>query len=140
KDRLAMVRGLTFLALAYLWSVPGAFAQAPGEVGNAARTEQAMAWLERLGPALNMPSYQGVFVYARGDQVHSMRIAHRFRDGRVDERLVMQDGGSGATVSRGMHVVCVLPDQWRVRMDGVLPPGRFAEAFTSRLTAFGQWY
>jgi sigma-E factor negative regulatory protein RseB len=90
KDKLAMVRGLTLLALAYLLSVPGVYAQAPGEVGNAAQTEQAMAWLERLGPALNMTSYQGVFVYARGDQVHSMRIAHRFRDGRVEERLVMQ--------------------------------------------------
>jgi len=140
KDRLAMVRGLTFLALAYLLSVPGAFAQAPGEVGNAARTEQAMAWLERLGPALNMTSYQGVFVYARGDQVHSMRIAHRFRDGRVEERLVMQDGGSGEIVRRGMNVVCVLPDQGRIRLDEVIPSGPFAEAFTSQLMPFGQWY
>jgi len=103
-------------------------------------TPTAMAWLEKLGPALNMTSYRGVFVYARGDQVHSMRIAHRYRNGRVEERLVMQDGGSGEIVRKGMNVVCVLPDRGRVRLDEVIPSGPFAEAFTSQLMPFGRWY
>ncbi len=102
--------------------------------------DPAMAWLERMGPALNMTSYRGVFVYARGDRVHSMRIAHRYRNGRVEERLVMQDGGSGEIVRKGMNVVCVLPDRGRISLEEVIPSGPFAEAFTSQLMPFGQWY
>ncbi|MGC8121642.1 MucB/RseB C-terminal domain-containing protein [Marinobacter sp. VGCF2001] len=107
---------------------------------QAPEADSAIAWLERLGPALNMTSYRGVFVYARGDRVHSMRIAHRYRNGRVEERLVMQDGGSGEIVRKGMNVVCVLPDQGKIRLDQVIPSGPFAEAFTSQLMPFGRWY
>ncbi|HLV78279.1 MAG TPA: MucB/RseB C-terminal domain-containing protein [Marinobacter sp.] len=100
----------------------------------------ALDWLERMGPALNMTTYRGVFIYARGDQVHSMRIAHRYRDGQVEERLVIQDGGSGEFVRKGVNVVCVLPDRGRFNLNEVIPSGPFAEAFTSQLMPFGQWY
>ncbi|AMQ90178.1 MucB/RseB C-terminal domain-containing protein [Marinobacter sp. LQ44] len=117
----------------------GVIAEASNEPDSADPAD-AMSWLERLGPSLNMTSYRGVFVYARGDQVHSMKIAHRYRDGQVEERLVMQDGGSGEIVRKGMNVVCVLPDRGRVSLDEVIPSGPFAEAFTSQLMPFGQWY
>lgn len=101
---------------------------------------QASQWLERLGPALNMTSYRGVFVYARGDRVHSMRIAHRFVDGMVHERLVLQDGGDGEIVRKGMNVVCVLPQQGEVRLDQVIPSGPFAEAYANELVPVSRWY
>ncbi|WP_410003454.1 MucB/RseB C-terminal domain-containing protein [Marinobacter sp. F3R11] len=102
--------------------------------------KSAVYWLERLGPALNMTSYRGVFVYARGSSVHSMQIAHRYHNGIVEERLVLQDGGSGEIVRRGMNVVCVLPEQGRVKLDQIIPSGPFAEAFTSQLTPLSRWY
>ena len=102
--------------------------------------DEASAWLERLGPALNMTTYRGVFVYARGERVHSMQIAHRFNHGVVEERLVLQDGGSGEIVRKGMNVVCVLPETGRVKLDQVIPSGPFAEAFTSQLVPVSRWY
>ncbi|MBL3824865.1 MucB/RseB C-terminal domain-containing protein [Marinobacter sp. MW3] len=107
---------------------------------SAAEEDEAAAWLERLGPALNMTSYRGVFVYARGESVHSMQIAHRYNDGVVEERLVLQDGGSGEIVRKGMNVVCVLPETGRVQLDQVIPSGPFAEAFTSQLVPVSRWY
>lgn len=101
---------------------------------------EASDWLKRLGPALNMTSYQGVFVYARGDTVHSMQIAHRYQNGVVEERLVLQDGGNGEIVRKGMNVVCVLPERGRVKLDQVIPSGPFAEAFTSQLVPVSRWY
>ncbi|MDY6814729.1 MAG: MucB/RseB C-terminal domain-containing protein [Pseudomonadota bacterium] len=112
----------------------------PGVVVAGSSEGEANQWLERLVPALNMTSYQGVFVYARGDQVSSMQIAHRYRDGVVEERLVMQDGGSGEIVRRGVNVVCVLPDRGRIRLDQVIPSGPFAEAFTRQLMPISRWY
>lgn len=105
-----------------------------------AEEKSAAYWLEQLGPALNMTSYRGVFVYARGSSVHSMQIAHRFHNGIVEERLVLQDGGSGEIVRRDMNVVCVLPEQGKVRLDQVIPSGPFAEAFASQLIPVSRWY
>jgi len=129
--RTSAVQALLLAALSL--AVPG-LAAADGDRG------EVNQWLERLAPALNMTSYRGVFVYARGDQVHSMQIAHRYRDGMVEERLVMQDGGSGEIVRRGVNVVCVLPDRGRIRLDQVIPSGPFAEAFTSQLMPISRWY
>lgn len=103
-------------------------------------SKSAEYWLDRLGPALNMTSYRGVFVYARGDQVSSMQIAHRYRDGVVEERLVLQDGANGEIVRKGMRVVCVLPDHGRIQLDQVIPSGPFAEAFSSQLVPVSRWY
>ncbi|WP_324125713.1 MucB/RseB C-terminal domain-containing protein [Marinobacter sp. F4218] len=106
----------------------------------AAEDAEATRWLERMGPALNMTTYRGVFVYARGDRVHSMRIAHRFHNGMVEERLVLQDGGDGEIVRKGMNVVCVLPERGRIRLDQVIPSGPFAEAFANELVPVSRWY
>jgi len=106
----------------------------------AAGDRPASAWLEQLGPALNMTSYRGVFVYARGGRVHSMQVAHRYVDGMVQERLVLQDGGAGEIVRRGMDVVCVLPRQGKFRLDQVIPSGPFAQASASSLMPVNRWY
>nr|WP_297399003.1 MucB/RseB C-terminal domain-containing protein [uncultured Marinobacter sp.] len=100
----------------------------------------ATDWLERMGSAINNTSYRGVFVYTRGQTVHSMQIAHRFEDGMVQERLVLQDGGTGEIVRRGMNVVCVLPERGRVRLNEVIPSGPFAKASTSQVMPVGRWY
>lgn len=113
---------------------------AVAETAVAEEKNAAAHWLERLDEAINMTSYQGVFVYARGDRVHSMRIAHRYHNGEIQERLVLQDGGSGEIVRKGMNVVCVLPEQGRVKLNQVIPSGPFAEAFTKRLMPLNRWY
>ncbi|MDN6318539.1 MAG: MucB/RseB C-terminal domain-containing protein [Marinobacter sp.] len=125
--------GLFVLAL--IMAVPAYGVEKENAEGRA-----AAYWLERLGPALNMTSYRGVFVYARGSSVHSMQIAHRFHNGVVEERLVLQDGGSGEIVRRGMSVVCVLPEQGKVQLGQIIPSGPFAEAFTSQLIPVSRWY
>lgn len=100
----------------------------------------AEAWLERLGPALNTTSYKGVFVYSRGEQVSSMRIVHRYDDGEVQERLVIQDGDQGEIIRRGGRVFCVLPTHGRIQLDAVLPSGPFSEAVADELAPFRRWY
>jgi sigma-E factor negative regulatory protein RseB len=97
-------------------------------------------WLQRMGPALAETSYQGVFVYVRGDQVSSMQIAHRFENGQVEERLVMQDGKAGEIVRKGLNVVCVLPEQGRLELNHVMPSGPFAGAYSRRLAPGGRFY
>ncbi|MFL1484494.1 MucB/RseB C-terminal domain-containing protein [Marinobacter sp. LN3S78] len=122
---IMMVLAVTMLAA---WPVRGA------------EQETADAWLLKLGPALNMTTYRGIFVYSRGDQVSSMMIAHRYRDGRVEERLVQQDGANGEILRRGNQVLCVLPEHGRIHLDQVIPSGPFGEAFASQRVPVGAWY
>ncbi|WP_227538084.1 MucB/RseB C-terminal domain-containing protein [Marinobacter vulgaris] len=111
-----------------------------GQAFSDTASKDAEYWLDRLGPALNMTSYRGVFVYARGNQVSSMQIAHRYQNGVVEERLVPQDGANGEIVRKGMRVICVLPDHGRIQLDQVIPSGPFAEAFSSQLMPVSRWY
>ncbi len=129
-DRAGNSAGWLVLALAMLMSLP---AWASGE-------KSAEAWLLKLGPALNMTTYRGIFVYSRGDQVSSMLIAHRYRNGQVEERLVQQDGARGEILRKGNRVICVLPEHGRIQLDEVIPSGPFAEAFTSQTIPVGDWY
>lgn len=130
---LRLTRAWLRMSLAFILAIGAPAAAASGK-------KTAAEWLEQLGPALNMTSYRGVFVYARGANVHSMQIAHRYRNGIVEERLVMQDGGSGEFVRRGMKVVCVLPERGKVHLDQIIPSGPFAEAFSSQLVPVSRWY
>ncbi len=103
-------------------------------------TAQAQAWLQKLGPAMSQTTYRGVFVYARGEQVHSMQIAHRYHDGQIQERLVQQDGEGGEIVRKGDRVFCILPDHGRVQLDQVIPSGPFVEAKASQWLPDSRWY
>lgn len=127
---MAVIRTLMALLLAF--SLPGLAAdENPDDPGY---------WLQRLEPAMTRTSYMGVFVYARGDQLSSMQIAHRYRNGMIEERLVMQDGQVGEIVRKGMNVVCVLPEHGRLELNSAIPSGPFAEAFTNRLMPVDRWY
>ena len=101
---------------------------------------EAVEWLQRLGPGMNMTSYRGVFVYGRGQQVHSMQVAHRYNGSMVEERLVIQDGGSGEIVRRGMEVICVLPAQDAVTLDAIIPSRPLADSFGDQLLPATRWY
>lgn len=125
-----LIRCLLVLAL----SVPVPLSASPNG------PETAQEWLHQLAPAMNMTSYRGVFVYSRGDQVSSMKVAHRYRHGEVEERLVRQDGESGEIIRKGTRVFCVLPERGQVQLNQIIPSGPFAEAFNRQLMPVSEWY
>ncbi|MDX1634044.1 MAG: MucB/RseB C-terminal domain-containing protein [Marinobacter sp.] len=122
---------------AVFWATLLALAPVPVLAESPSRAD---LWLQKLGPAMNLTTYRGVFVYARGEQVHSMQIAHRYHEGQVQERLVQQDGAGGEILRKGERVLCVLPDHGRVQLDQVIPSGPFAEAMASQWVPDSRWY
>lgn len=135
-----MIRGRV-ARLATRWMLAAlAVTLAPLSLASDDESRDPGYWLQQLEPALTRTSYKGVFVYARGDQVSSMQIAHRFRNGMVEERLVMQDGQVGEIVRKGMDVVCVLPKHGRMELSSTIPSGPFAEVFASQLMPVDRWY
>jgi len=129
-----------FLALAVMVLSMPATTRAADTQPQVASSVEAVEWLQRLSPAMNTTSYRGVFVYGRNQQVHSMQVAHRYNGSMVEERLVIQDGGSGEIVRRGTEVICVLPAQDTVTLDAIIPSGSLADSFNDQPLPAPRWY
>jgi len=71
---------------------------------------EASQWLERMASAMSNMSYQGTFVYMKGDAMETMRITHVVEDGVVRERLYSIDGPHREIIRDQNGVRCVLGD------------------------------
>lgn len=82
-----------------------------GSYKQANQYEQAREWLERMAVAMRDMSYQGTFVYVRGDDIETMRITHVNEDGVVRERLYAVSGPHREVVRDSSGVRCLLGDE-----------------------------
>jgi len=76
-----------------------------------AGARNATEWLERMTEALATLSYDGLFTHTAGQQSETMRIVHRFEDGRSMERLVSLDGSGREIVRTAEEVHFYMPDR-----------------------------
>lgn len=83
-------------------------------------------WLTRMAQAVRTENYQGVMVYAQSGRMESMRIVHRYRNGREQERLQALSGDAREIHRDNDLVTCFLPKDRAVKIDrkalsGLLP-------------------
>jgi sigma-E factor negative regulatory protein RseB len=95
------------------------------QAGVLAAAESA-DWLARMAQALRTQNYEGVLVYAQGGRMESMRIVHRYQDGREQERLQALSGDRREVHRDGDVVTCILPEERAVKVErrtfrGLLP-------------------
>ena len=88
---------------------------------------QAREWLERMTTAMSQLSYQGTFVYVRGDAVETMRITHVTDASGVRERLYSISGPRREVIRDRKGVRCVLQDSASVVEDQVVASSYFPE-------------
>lgn len=88
---------------------------------------EARQWLERMSSAMREQSYQGTFVYVRGDDVETIRLTHVLENGAIRERLVALSGPPREVVRDGRGLRAVGGGQDATppppRIDGVPIPG-----------------
>lgn len=75
------------------------------------------AILEEIGNAVRTLNYQGVMVYARDGEMHSLQIVHRYQDGREQERLQALTGEAREVLRDNDVVTCILPEERKVLVD-----------------------
>jgi sigma-E factor negative regulatory protein RseB len=83
-------------------------------------------WLARMAQALRTQNYEGVLVYAQGGRMESMRVVHRYHQGREQERLQALSGDPREIHRDGDTVTCILPEARAVKIErralrGLLP-------------------
>ncbi|PVY78977.1 MucB/RseB-like sigma(E) regulatory protein [Tamilnaduibacter salinus] len=109
-------------------------------MAGSAGAREAGDWLRQMGQALRETNYQGVLVYSRGDDVSSLRIAHRYRHGEIRERLVLQDGQKAEIRRRNGRVVCDFPVDGRIHLDALLPSVPFRSVDDDHVSRIQRWY
>lgn len=88
---------------------------------------EARELLEKMTTAMSQMSYQGTFVYVRGDVVETMRITHVTDETGVRERLYSVSGPHREVVRDRKGVRCVLQDSASVVEDQVVSNSYFPE-------------
>src|SRR6202162_2442732 len=74
-------------------------------------------WLQKMNHALATRNYDGTFFHLSEGRVETMRIVHRVRAGRIDERLQSLDGSGREFVRNNDELTCYLPDQHTVLVE-----------------------
>lgn len=88
-----------------------------GLAGAAAASDQNSAsklsvdeLLSSASSAVRSENYSGVLVYLREDQLDTLRVIHRYKDGLEQERLVSLTGQPREVIRRGGVVTSILPE------------------------------
>lgn len=89
--------------------------------------EQARDLLERMATAMGQLSYQGTFVYVRGEDVETMRITHVNDSQGVRERLYALSGPPREVIRDRDGVRCALGDNGELSADPSLSRSLFPE-------------
>ncbi|MDE2296071.1 MAG: MucB/RseB C-terminal domain-containing protein, partial [Gammaproteobacteria bacterium] len=85
---------------------------------SASEGQSARVWLEKMSRAIETRNYEGTFFHVGGGRVETMRVVHRYHDGRVTERIESLDGAGREFVrdSSG-RLICYMPDKRMVLVE-----------------------
>jgi sigma-E factor negative regulatory protein RseB len=95
--------------------------------------DDAHEWLDKMNQALATRNYDGTFFHLSEGRVETMRILHRYKAGRVTERLMSLDGSGREFVRNNGELTCYLPDQRTVLVE----PRQDHGPFLGSLPQFG---
>lgn len=92
-----------------------------GLTGATAAAETAEALLGRMMTSARQLDYEGVFVYQRGDSLHTMRVVHRGSGPTEQEKLVSLTGPMREVIRDGAKVICKFADRDAVLVEEQQP-------------------
>ena len=96
-------------------------------VGTAVHAQSVTDWLRKMNRAADDLNYRGTFVYVHDNQIETMRVARRTRNGVTQERLFALNGAAREILRDQQRVWCFLPDkkmgvhQYRQASDKTFP-------------------
>lgn len=97
------------------------------------------AWLLQISDAARQANYQGVVVYRDARTMEVLRVVHRNKAGRVQERLTSLTGRPRDVLQEGDRVSCVVGDQ-PMEAAGGLPSSLFPAISAQTLSAAAAHY
>lgn len=97
-------------------------------------------FLEGMSNAFKTTQYDGVFIYAQGADIQTLRIIHKIENGSEKERLIHLDGIRFELIRDHNDVICVLPNDMEGNVEHGIPPASFAQSFVNNITELKKNY
>lgn len=120
-------------------SVIAGLAAALCAAATAAQADPAADWLLKVSDAARQSNYQGVVVYRDARTLEVLRLTHRSKNGRVQERLTSLTGQPRDILREGDQVSCVTGQQPPVVAGGI-PQSLFPVLSAQSLAEAAQHY
>ncbi len=79
--------------------------------------ETARVLFEQMGQAVEQLNYRGTFVHTLHNQMETMEVLHKSKDGRVYERMTSLTGAAREFVRQGEEIQCILDARKEVVVD-----------------------
>lgn len=83
--------------------------------------DEARDWLQRMVHAVKELNYEGIFVYAHGNQLEAMRIVHGADGDGEHERMISLNGAAREILRDDNVLTCILPDNRSVVVEKSRP-------------------
>lgn len=109
-------------------------------LGLATTSEDASAWLGKMGNALKKESYEGIFTYMRGYQFNTIKVVHEYKDNKEFERLISLNGPQREMIRTGNKLVFRREKSDTSDIDQMMPLGPFTHAFNDNLARNQDFY
>lgn len=106
----------------------------------AEEADTARDWLQKMGNALEKENYQGIFTYMRGHQFDTVRVIHRYKNGKESERLLHLNGERREVIREDGKLICKHPKSAHVDLEHELLMGPFTHSFNENLAAYQNLY
>ena len=97
-------------------------------------------WIDRMGNAVQVTSYEGTVVRVRDGKVDTYKVAHTVKDGVIREKVVIQDGNGLEIIRNGNEVHCILPDRESVLVEEWNDQGALFSSLPSSDVQLGSQY
>ena len=81
----------------------------------------AQQLINNMSRALSTLSYDGIFIYRRGQQMDTMRLIHKSDDKGESERLISLTGSPREVIRNNQSVTCIFPDDKSVMVEKSRP-------------------
>ncbi|MBV1916033.1 MAG: MucB/RseB C-terminal domain-containing protein [Pseudomonadales bacterium] len=106
----------------------------PGLIADTeANKDTGSLLLEGMSSAFKTTQYDGIFIYAQGPDVQTLRIIHKVENGNEKERLIHLDGIRFELIRDKEGVICVLPNDMDGTVEHGIPPVSFAQSFFNNI-------
>jgi sigma-E factor negative regulatory protein RseB len=85
-------------------------------------------------------NYAGVLVYERGVTLSTLKLYHRFKAGKEQERWIQMDGEKGEVLRDGEAISCVLPGNKLVELGNAFGERPFSLKFEKKMMPKPEYY
>ena len=138
--KLTNNKSRTFTFLSFKYSFLTLLVSVACSVAHADTSSKARQLINEMSRASNELSYNGVFIYNRGQHIDTVRLIRRSEPKGVVERMISMTGPAREVIRDHEGVKCIFPENQEVMVDKIRPKNLFTTQLPEPVEKIAQYY